>query len=114
MNNAEPAPGPKQNDWPEWVQKWVIPYVKEELMWPVIFALWSHFVMAMAVVLAFGWRENVFLGAALVFLLLSGSGRLVWFEIQVIRRPGWIFLFLVVSWVAATIVAYLGAQYDLI
>ena len=114
MNSTEPAPSSNPNDWPEWVKKWVIPYLKEELMWPVIFAVWSHFVMALAVVLAFGWRENVFLGAALAFLLLSGCGRLIWFELQVKRRPGWVFLFVLVTWASAILVGYLGAQYNII
>ena len=114
MNQEEPSSGSNENDWPDWVKNWVIPYVTEELMWPVLFALWAHFVMAMAVVLVFGWRENVYLGAALVFLMLSGCVRMIWFEIQVKKRPGWVLLSIVLTWIMAIVVGYYGAQYNII
>ena len=114
MNPPEPSVESSETDWPDWAKKWVIPYATEELMWPVLFALWSHFVMAMGVILVFGWRENFFLGAALVFLMLSGSVRLIWFEIQVKRRPGWVLFSVVITWVSAALVGYYGALYNVI
>ena len=114
MNQTDPPSGSNVNDWPDWAKKWVIPYATEELMWPVLFALWAHFVMAMGVILVFGWRDNPWLGAALAFLMLSGSVRLIWFEFQVKRRPGWVLFSVVITWASAVLVGYFGAQYNII
>ena len=114
MNQADPSSPEQPREWPPWVKNWVIPYVSEELLWPVLFAVWAHFVMAIAVVLVFAWRDNPYLGAALAFLLLSGSGRMVWFELQVKRRPGWVLASVICTWAAAGLVGYFGAMYNIL
>lgn len=114
MNQLDPLSGKENQDWPDWFKTWILPYLSESLLWPILFVLWAHVVLALAVVVAVAYGGNPFLGLALGALLLSASGRAVWFEWTVIGRPGWIFLFVVLTWLAGAVTGYWGMQYNLI
>ena len=114
MNQIDPEVSAGNREWPDWFKKWVLPYLEESLLWPILFAVWAHAVLALAVVVSVAISGNLFLGLALATILLSASGRVVWFEWEVKGRPGWIFIFVVVTWLAGALVGYWGMEYNLI
>ena len=114
MNQIEPQNNRPSKEWPSWFNKWVLPYVSESAMWPVLFALWAHAVMGLAVVVSLTLRANVFLGLAGMAILLSITGRAIWFEIEVLKRPGWLALFCLITWLAGILTGYWGTMYNII
>ena len=108
--NQPQTPAPQERpDWPPWFKNWVLPYISDSLLWPILFVVWAHAVLGLAVVVVISFTGNLFLGLALCSVLLSVSGRLVWFEIQVRRRPGGLTAFLLVTWIAGGVVGYWGS-----
>jgi len=53
MNQIDPPASPDP-EWPVWIKDWVIPYISEELMWPILFAVWAHVVMGLALLVVLG------------------------------------------------------------
>ena len=114
MNHPQSPTPSEQPEWPPWFKNWVLPYVTESLLWPILIVIWLHFLLLLAVVMVIATTGNVYLGLALGSLLLSLSGRLVWLEIQVKRRPGGLTLFVVVTWLSGCAVGYWGSINNLI
>lgn len=114
MNQPQSPTPEKRPDWPPWFNNWVLPYISESLLWPILFVLWAHVVLGLAVVMVISFTGNMFLGLALCSILLSVSGRLIWFEIQVRRRPGGLTVFVLVTWLTGVVVGYWGSANSLI
>ena len=114
MNTIDPNNAPDQVQWPPWFKNWVLPYVEESLLWPIFFAVWIHFVMALGVMMAMTIRDQPLLGGAVLFVILSGTGRAIWFEWQVRGRPGMIAVLLILTWICGALTGYWGAAYNLI
>jgi len=114
MNQVEPTSKASRKEWPPWFEKWFLPYVSESALWPVFFALWAHAVMGLAVAVSVSLRTNLFFGLAGLVILLSITGRMVWFEIEMRGRPGRLFLFCVLTWLAGALTGYWGMAYNII
>ena len=93
----EPAPAA----WPPWVQDWILPYLDDSILWPVLFALLGHVLLIIVPFLLQVWRyANPGAGIILV-ILMFGSGHLVHMELQAIGKPRGLTAVLVLMWLAA-------------
>lgn len=94
--------------WPLWMRDWVLPYIQETTLWPVLFAIAGHFVVIYALMLlsvardgldgSWGW---------LAFSLASSSAPAIW-EVRLFSRPGGICLVVVLTWLSAIGLAWTG------
>jgi hypothetical protein len=98
-------------DWPPWVQTWILPYVEEATLWPVLFALLGHVVVIMAPMMLFVNRHGSV--KSLVGLIGLGllSAALIRFEIRYRRRPAGITLALLLTWISSAALAWLSDYY---
>lgn len=91
--------------WPAWVEQWVMPYLQESALWPVLLALLGHIVVIIAPILtsvARGWRPAV----VPLFALVLGSGWLVMTDYGRRKRPGVVTAVVLVTWALSGVVAY--------
>ena len=70
--------------------------------------------MALGVMMAMTIRDQPLLGGAVLFVILSGTVRAIWFEWQVRGRPGMIAVLLILTWICGALTGYWGAAYNLI
>lgn len=57
--------------WPPWVEKYLLPYLREPAGWPITFAVMGHLAVLQAVVVLTAWRSQA---PAFLFLLAAYAG----------------------------------------
>lgn len=95
LHIAEETPA---TPWPEWVEKWVLPYLGETALWPVLIAVIGHVVALLTLVVLTAWREPLPIGAFGLGLMLVITSRLAWVEIRFYKRPGAMSGFIALCW----------------
>ncbi len=99
-----------ETPFPDWVDRWVIPFMGESVMWPILVAVVGHLATLLALLLLVGWRKPVPFGLFGVGLALLVTARLAWVELGFYRRPRHLTGFLVGSWILAVGIAVVGAR----
>jgi hypothetical protein len=57
--------------WPPWVEQWVLPFIRESGLWPVLVALLGHVLVLIAPLLLALWRGNPGASVPLTVLILA-------------------------------------------
>lgn len=96
MTEAEAKPG-----WPLWVEDWVLPYLDDTVLWPVLFSLLGHVVVVIVPLMLQVWRTGSGFAAFLLALLLGGTGYLMRMEVHAIGRLGALSAVLAVMWLSS-------------
>ena len=103
------TPPPPRSDDPEqhlpFAERWIAPFVREPLLWPVAFVIIAHAVAFLAPVLLLALRDRRIsaLGALTGILVLSGAA--VRAEVTRQRRAGMVCALLAVTWACAVLAA---------
>lgn len=100
-----PPPG-----WPDWIERWVLPYLREPALAPVLVALLGHVVVVLAPLMLWSWRTGSGVAAGLLVGLGLGSLGLCAFELWRFRRPGAVTLTLLVLWAVSVGAAWFGER----
>lgn len=101
---AEPAaPG-----WPLWIETWVLPYVREPTLWPVLVALLGHVVVGIVPLVLFVVRSGSVRGGLVLGGMVVGSLGLFGFEVFRFRRPGAVSVVVGATWVVSLGLAWLA------
>ncbi len=100
--------------WPDWVEKWVLPFLDETSLWPVLIAVIGHIVALLTLVVLTAWRQPLPVGAFGVGLMLVISGRLAWTEISFYQRPGAMTGFIALCWALSIGGAVFAQHYGLL
>lgn len=100
--------------WPLWMRDWVLPYIQESVLWPVLFAIAAHFSVIYALMMvsvhrggwdgAWGW---------LLFSVLSSNAPVAW-EFSLFKRPGPIAVVVALTWAGAVFIAWGGLKQGLL
>jgi hypothetical protein len=114
MTERRPDPRPASSGWPDWLEQWVLPYLREPALWPVLVAIMGHVVVAVVALELALWRERSVGSGALLALLLAGSGAATTFEIRRSGRPGAVTATLALSWAASVGGAWLAERTGLL
>lgn len=112
LRRAE-APLP-DTGFPPWMERWVWAYLRDWSLWPVAFAVMGHLMILTAPVMLWAWRDGNLLAYLGVFLLLSGTVRLMAFEVVNLRRPGRVCVALLITWGGALGMAWAGLEWGLL
>lgn len=92
--------------WPAWVEQWILPYLEDMSLWPVLVAVLGH-VLVVLVPLELAFVRGPSLAAAAVLsVLLVVTFEMVRMEIRALRRPGWLTAIGIGMWVASVPCAY--------
>jgi len=92
--------------WPLWVEEWVLPYLREPALWPVLLALLGHVVVVIAPLCLAVARTGS--GWALLGLLMlaAGSAWLCRWELSVRGRPGSVAATVGLTWLVSLVSAW--------
>jgi hypothetical protein len=87
--------------WPLWVEEWVLPYLDDTILWPVLFSLLGHVVVVIVPLMLNVWRTGSVYAALLLAMLLGGTGYLMRMELHAVGRPGALSAVLLVMWLSS-------------
>ena len=96
--------------WPDWLEQWVIPYVRDPVLWPVVIAVMGHVVVAVTALELAVWRVGSVGSGLIVLALAVGSIAATGFETRRFGRPGPVSLTLALSWAASIGFAWLAER----
>jgi hypothetical protein len=92
------------------VERYLMPFVREPTLWPVLIVLLAHAAAFIAPAMIFAWRDGGRGSAALLGVLVLLSAGVVVFEIRRWRRPAALTAVLVVTWALSVLLALLAAR----
>jgi hypothetical protein len=81
--------------WPAWVETWVLPYVEEMALWPVLVALLGHVVVIVVPLMLHIYRNGPGFNVFVLGLFVAASVWLVRMELRARGGPGgltWVML----------------------
>lgn len=102
-------PPEPESPWPLWVRRYVMPFLEESGLWPVLFALLGHIVVIIAPLLLALSRGGVAAAVPLTFLIMT-SFWLGKTELQDRGRPGPVAVVIALIWVGSVIGAVICAR----
>jgi hypothetical protein len=109
-----PLPSVDPPGWPDWVERWILPYLREHVLLPVLLALLGHVVIVLAPLMLWAWRTGSGLAAVLLVALAAATTGLCAFEAVRFRRPGVVTLTLSGLWVVSAAVAWFAGRAGLL
>lgn len=83
MDEIEPTTGA----WPGWVQTWILPYVDDMALWPVLVAVLGHVLVVLVPLELVLARTAHPIAAFVLAALLAGTGEVVRMEVRATGRP---------------------------
>ena len=86
-------------------ERWIMPFVREPLLWPVTIVLVAHAIAFLAPIQILALRDRRIAALAALALLLVLSGTAVRKELARIHRPGVVCALLGVTWGFAAVLA---------
>jgi hypothetical protein len=107
-----PATTPTEDEEPRGVDLWIMPYLRDSALWPVLIVLIVHVVAFGTPILLYAVRDQrpgPIIGVA-ILVLLSLRG-FVW-EIRTRKTFGAISWLIVVSWISSFVAAYFANRHD--
>lgn len=100
MNKSE-----QPDDYSEWVETWVLPYIDDWSLWPVLVALLGHVAVMISPLVLMAWRTMHPAVFMVVFVLLSISGHIIITERRIRGHLGGITAAVVLLWTMACTLA---------
>lgn len=97
-----------------WLERWILPYMRESLLWPVLVAIAGHVVAAIVPALLFALRDHSPLGALALVVLLALSVGAAHEEIRQCGGPGALGGVLLATWIVSGVVAIASDHYGLL
>ena len=114
MSESEPSAGEvSASGYDPWVERWILPFVRESTLWPILIVIIGHASAFMTAALLIGLREGRFAAAVAVLGLLFISGNVVRYEWARVGRPGALAGVVLATWLLTGLLAYLADRYGL-
>jgi hypothetical protein len=92
--------------WPPWVEQWVLPYVDDIALWPVLFALLGHVAVILVPLMVQVIRNQSLPALGVLGVLLWNTSLIVRMELRATGRPGRLTAAMVLTWVASLPLAW--------
>ncbi len=99
---------------PPWADKWVLPYLDDSGLWPVVAALLGHVAMLLAPLLLGVARDRNPFAIASLLIVAYFSVRVMVTDLRGRWRRGLVTSVVLGTWVLSAAVAYGAAQYGLL
>ena len=107
--NADENP-PSDPDDPRGVDMWVMPYLRDSTLWPVLFVMAAAVVAFVAPVMVYAFRDRQLRSFPALGVLAFLTFKIIRWEIRERESFGAISRLIVILWGAAAIAAYLAGQ----
>lgn len=88
------------------MDRWVMPYVEDSLLWPVLIVIVLHFVAFITPVLLMAIRDLRISALLAVAIMLYGTLRAITWDVRDRSGPGAITAILLITWVLSAIAAF--------
>lgn len=105
MIPSEPEPEPR-----DWVDRFILPFVRESTLWPVLIVLIAHAVAFIGPAMLFAVRDGSRASAVVVALLLVASALVVRFEWRRDHRLAALTITTAVTWLASVAFAWISHE----
>ena len=113
MPNSDETGSEREPTGQLWVDRWILPAVREPTLWALLLVMIGHVVAFVAPALLFAVRDG-YIGARMAVLaLLVLTFGCVRFEIRRHRRPDLLSAILLVTWLASGAAAWACNRYGL-
>ncbi len=110
-----PLPGAAEvTGYPLWVERFVLPFVRDSSLLPILIAIIGHFSIALAPLLLWVFRAHNPVGAAALLGFLVLSVEVVSLDLKAARRPAGLSAVLFSTWALAGLFAWIGNRYGLL
>ncbi len=96
------------------LDRWVIPYIEDSTLWPVLIVILAHAGAFLAPLLLWIFRDGRWLGLPILLWLLWLTYKGVAYERRVRERYGAFGAVLTLWWIVATVMAYYGDQWRIL
>jgi hypothetical protein len=113
MSNSDEPSDAREPQGKLWVDRWILPALRDTSLLPVVLVVAGHFVAFVAPVLIFAVRDRRIGAQMAVLALLFLTFGCVRFEIRRNGRPGLLSGWIGGAWLAALVVAWACSHYSL-
>jgi hypothetical protein len=96
------------------IERALLPYLREQTLWPVLVAVLAHVVALVAPLLVLTLRDGHPWAALAVAVFGIATGVGVGFEVRDRRRPGLVSALLAATWLLCGAGAFAGVYYDIL
>jgi hypothetical protein len=111
------APEDAENDAPpsgDAIDRWVLPYLHDSSLWPVLLVVMAHVVAFVAPVLLFAVRDRHYAAIAATIGLVYLTTGVVRYDLKKSSRPAALTAVALIIWVASVTAAYYGGALGLL
>jgi hypothetical protein len=102
------APERDAFDGPSWVDRWLLPFVREPTLWPVLLVVIGHAMAIIAPLLLLAVRDRSVPASVALLGLVAVSGVTVRFDLRRSGRPAALSWVVLVTWLGSGAVAWLA------
>ena len=102
----------RESEDPQGVDLWVMPYIRDSSLWPVLIVLIVHVVAFIAPLLLYAVRDQRIGPIIAMFFIAGMTLRGFRWEIRTRNEFGAISWLIVVSWIASFVAAYFADRHD--
>ncbi len=111
MGHKGPPPVDREPKQP-WVERFVLPFVEDSSLWPVLAAIIGHVAVLMAMPMINVWRDGDLVSAgALIVLAVGPCGAVMQWEWKKERKPGPLTWTILITWGTALVMAYVADRF---
>ena len=111
-SEEQTEPLPSDDEEPQGVDLWIMPYLRDSALWPVLIVLIVHLVAFVAPALLFAIRDRRIGALVAISIVVLLSLRGVYWEIRNRKTFGAISWLIVVCWLSSFVAAYFANLHD--
>ena len=111
--DATASTEPASIGWPPALQRHLLPYVRDPLLWPVTFSVLAHGSVVLAPLFLHIVRGFAPASLAVTALLGAATFKVSSLEWRALRRPGAVTVLLALTWLGGVAVAWLADRHGL-
>jgi hypothetical protein len=90
------------------VDRWVMPYVSDSTLWPVLIVVLAHIAAFIAPVVLFAVRDRHYPAMVAVLGTLYLTYGILRYDLRRFRRPATLSLLALITWITSLLAAYYG------
>lgn len=106
------APEAEPGGYPAWVERLILPFLREESLWPVLAAILGHVLVGQLFLLRAAMRDHQLPALLALALMLTMSGQLALAERRAIGRFGTFTGIFGATWLLAAVGAWLLRNFE--
>jgi hypothetical protein len=104
---------PKGSGYGPWAERWLLPFVRDSTLWPVLLVVIAHAAAFLAPALLLALRDRRITAQAALLLLAAFTVNGVWGEIRRRGRVGALNVVVLCTWLLSVVLAVVADRYGI-